>query len=328
MSILDIEPAFARTAIPRSPSLGRPQKIGIAFLALWILTSVYFVAPEEQAVVTRFGAVIEPRMMPGIHASLPWPIDKVTKLKVQQLQRLVVGGDIPDSVLGRTQPLQSQWITGDQNIINMRVVVQYSVSVPSDYLFQSQDVARAVGAAVESEMARRIATRNVDAVLTTEKAAIQEEVRAASQKRINDYRSGVLLSTINIESVTPPPEAADSFRDVASARADAVRIVNQAEGYANDVIPKARGEARQLIEESEAYKQRNINEAGGNASRFTQLNAEYSKAAQVTGDRLYAEAMEQILPKIRKMIVDKNGNLDLTIIRKADPPPAAAAPKK
>jgi len=242
------------------------------------------------------------------------------------LQRLVVGGDIPDGVLGRTQPLQSQWITGDQNIINMRVVVQYSVSVPSDYLFQSQDVARAVGAAVESEMARRIATRNVDAVLTTEKAAIQEEVRAASQKRINDYRSGVLLSTINIESVTPPPEAADSFRDVASARADAVRIVNQAEGYSNDVIPKARGEARQLIEESEAYKQKKTNEAGGDASRFTQLAGEYAKAAQVTGDRLYTEAMEQILPKIKKMIVDNNGNLDLTILRKGDPPPSA--PKK
>src|SRR6267154_2094624 len=120
---------------------------------------------------------VKPRVMPGIHLSFPWPIDQVSKLKVQQLQRLVVGGDIPDSVLGRTQPLQSQWITGDQNIINMRVVVQYSVSVPSDYLFQTQDVARAVGAAVESEMARRIATRNVDAVLTTEKAAIQEEVR-------------------------------------------------------------------------------------------------------------------------------------------------------
>ena len=327
MSIIDLAPELSQPAKDRPPVFRHTHQAGLVVLAIWILTSVYLVAPEQQAVVTRFGAVVEPRVLPGIHLSLPWPIESVTKLKVQQLQRLVVGGDIPDSVLGRTQPLQSQWITGDQNIINMRVVVQYSVSVPSDYLFQSQDVARAVGAAVESEMARRIATRNVDAVLTTEKAAIQEEVRAASQKRINDYRSGVLLSTINIESVTPPPEAADSFRDVASARADAVRIVNQAEGYANDVIPKARGEARQLIEESEAYKQRNINEAGGNASRFTQLNAEYSKAAQVTGDRLYAEAMEQILPKIRKMIVDKNGNLDLTIIRKADPPPAAATKK-
>ena len=325
MSIIDIEPAVAEPVTQRTPQLSLARKTGMGVLALWIVTSVYLVAPEQQAVVTRFGKVVEPRVMPGIHLSLPWPIDQVTKLKVQQLQRLVVGGDIPDSVLGRTQPLQSQWITGDQNIINMRVVVQYSVSVPSDYLFQSQDVARAVGAAVESEMARRIATRDVDAVLTTEKAAIQEEVRAASQKRLNDSRSGVLLSTINIESVTPPPEAADSFRDVASARADAVRIVNQAEGYANDVIPKARGEARQLIEQSEAYKEKSINTAGGDAARFTQLEAEYAKAAQVTGDRLYTEAMEQSLPRIKKMIVDKNGNLDLTILRKGDPPPA---PKK
>lgn len=325
MSLIEIDQAVAEPVKQRTPPWSRAQKTGAAIVALWLVTSVYLVAPEQQAVVTRFGAVVEPRVMPGIHSSLPWPIDQVTKLKVQQLQRLVVGGDLPDSVLGRTQPLQSQWITGDQNIINMRVVVQYSVSLPADYLFQSQDVARAVGAAVESEMARRIATRDVDAVLTTEKAAIQEEVRAASQKRINDYRSGVLLSTINIESVTPPPEAADAFRDVASARADAVRIVNQAEGYANDVIPKARGEARQLIEQSEAYKEKSINTAGGDAARFTQLEAEYAKASQVTGDRLYTEAMEQILPKIKKMVVDKNGNLDLTIIRKGDPP---SAPKK
>src|SRR5258708_40048216 len=112
MSILDIEPVIDKPVTPQTPALRRLRKIGIAILALWMLTCVYFVAPEEQAVVTRFGAVIEPRMLPGIHASLPWPIDKVTKLKVQQLQRLVVGGDIPDSVLGRTQPLQSQWITG------------------------------------------------------------------------------------------------------------------------------------------------------------------------------------------------------------------------
>jgi len=238
------------------------------------------------------------------------------------LQRLVVGGGLPDNVLGRTQPLLSQFLTGDQNIINMRVVAQYSVGVPADYLFQTQDVGRAVGAAVEAELARRVAHRNVDAVLTTEKAAVQEEVRAAAQKRINDYRSGVIISTVNIESVTPPPEAADAFRDVASAKADAVRIVNESQGYANDLIPKARGEAQQTIEAAEAYKQRKINEAAGDASRFTQLATEYNKAAQVTGERLYVETMEQILPKIKKVIVDKNGNLDLTFIRKGEPAPA------
>src|SRR5205823_297253 len=154
MSIIDIEPVVAAPVKQHTPPLSLARKIGLAILALWILTSVYLVAPEQQAVVTRFGSVVEPRVMPGIHLSLPWPIDVVSKLKVQQLQRLVVGGDIPDGVLGRTQPLQSQWITGDQNIINMRVVVQYSVSVPADYLFQSQDVARAVGRSEERRVGK------------------------------------------------------------------------------------------------------------------------------------------------------------------------------
>jgi membrane protease subunit HflK len=267
--------------------------------------------------------VVAPRVLPGLHYAWPWPIESVTKLKVRQLQRLVVGGDLPDSVLGRTQPLASQFITGDQNIINMRVVVQYSVGMPADYLFRTQDVAKAVGSAVEGELARRIAHRTVDVVLTTEKAAIQEEVRAAAQRRINEYNTGVLLSTINIESVTPPPEAADSFRDVASARADAERVVNEAQGYANDLVPKSRGEAQQMLEVAAAFKERKINESSGDASRFTQVAAEYEKAAQVTGERLYMETMEQILPRIRKLIVDKSGNLDLTIIRKGDAPKPA-----
>jgi membrane protease subunit HflK len=296
------------------------RRILLALVALWLVTSIYIVPADQQAVETRFGKVVGPRVMPGIHLSLPWPIDRVTRLKVQQLQRLVVGGDLSDGVLGRTQPLVSQFLTGDQNIIHMRVVVQYWVGVPADYLFQAQDVAKAVGAAVEAELARRISRRGVDAILTTEKAAIQEEVREAAQKRINEYRSGVLISTVNIEAVTPPPEAADAFRDVASARADAARIVNEAEGYAGDVIPKARGQAQQALEAAAAYKQRKINEALGDAARFTQVAAEYERASAVNGRRLYIETMEQILPRIKKLIVDKSGNLDLTIIRKGSEP--------
>jgi modulator of FtsH protease HflK len=300
----------------RIPS--RRKRIIGGLVLLWILTCIYIVRTDQQAVVTRFGAVVEPRVMPGIHLSLPWPIDRVTRLKVQQLQRLVVGGDLADTVTGRTQPLQSQFLTGDQNIISMRVVVQYSVGVPVDYLFRNENVAKSVGAAVETALAERLAARPVDAVLTTEKAAIQEEVRAAAQKLLNDYRAGVLLSTVNMESAVPPPEAADAFRDVASARADLSRIVSEAQGYANDLIPRARGQAQQLLEQAEAYKQKSINDAQGDASRFTQVAAEYARAADVNGARLYLETMEEIMPKIRKLIVDKNGNLDLTIIRKGD----------
>jgi modulator of FtsH protease HflK len=321
MSTIAIEaPVSQIQPEPEKPVYWTRRRIAAGILILWLLSGVYLVKPDQQAVETMFGKVVAPRVLPGLHFSWPWPIESVTKLKVRQLQRLVVGGDLPDSVLGRTQPLASQFVTGDQNIINMRVVVQYSVGVPADYLFQTQDVGKAVGAAVEAELARRIAHRSVDAVLTTEKAAIQEEVRAAAQKRINDYRAGVELSTINIETVTPPPEAADSFRDVASARADAERVVSESQGYANDLIPKSRGEAQQMLEVAEAFKQKKINEAAGDASRFSQVAAEYAKAAAVTGERLYMETMEQVLPKIRKLIVDKSGNLDLTIIRKGDAP--------
>jgi membrane protease subunit HflK len=291
--------------------------VAIAF-ALWLLTGVYIVGTQQQAVVTRFGAVVEPRVLPGIHASLPWPIDQVTRLRVQQLQRLVIGGDQSDTILGRVQPLRSQFLTGDQNIISMRVVAQYSVGSPADFLFRTSDVAQTIGAAVETALAQRVAARNVDDILTTGKAALQEEVRVASQQVLDEYRAGVLISTINIESVTPPPEAADAFRGVASARADSARIVNEAQGYANEQLPRARGEGQQLVAAAQAYRERKINEAQGDASRFTQVAGEYAKATEVNGERLYLETMETILPKIKKLIVDNRGNLDLTIIRKSE----------
>jgi membrane protease subunit HflK len=303
------------------PARWSAGRIVMGLATVWVLSGVYLVAPDQQAVETLFGKVVAPRVPPGLHWALPWPIEKVTRLKVRQLQRLVVGGDLADGVLGRTPPLLSQFLTGDQNILNLRVVVQYSVGAPADYLFQTQNPAQVVGVAVESEMARRVAHRPVDAVLTTERAAIQDEVRAAAQETLNQYRAGVILSTINIESATPPPEAADAFRDVASARADTARIASEAEGYANDLVPKARGRARQLLEEAEGYRQKKVNEASGDAARFNQIAAEYARASQVTGERLYLETMEQVLPRIKKLIVDQNGNLDLTVIRKGDPPP-------
>jgi membrane protease subunit HflK len=309
---------------PRPAPVRWTGKLALLLAAVWVLSGLYVVAPDQQAVETLFGRVVTPRVLPGLHYALPWPIEEVSKLKVRQLQRLVVGGSLPDSVLGRTAPLVTQFLTGDQNIVNIRMVVQYSVGIPADYLFQVQDPARVVGAVVEAEAARRVAHRSVDAVLTTERAAIQDEIRAAAQKLLNEYRAGVLLSTINIESAAPPPEAAEAFRDVAGARADTARIVNTAEGYANGLIPKARGQAQQMLEESAAYRQRKINEAVGDAARFIQIEAEYRKAAQVTGQRLYWETMEQVLPRIRKLLVDKNGNVDLTIVRKGDAAPAAA----
>jgi modulator of FtsH protease HflK len=300
-----------------SPARSQRRKHYWAWLLfLWLLAGIYIVPADQQAVVTRLGAVINPRVLPGIHYALPWPIDSVYKLKVHELRRTIIGGDASDSVLGRLPAASSEFLSGDQNLLNIRVVAQYSVSQPKDFLFQTSDVENVVRAVVESELARRIARTPVDAILTTEKVAIQNDILQNAQRSLSDYRAGVVVSSINIENVTPPAEAADAFRSVAGARADAIRLVNEAEGYSNDLLPRARGEAAQLAEQAQAYKDGKINRASGDAARFAEVAAEYAKAPKVTSTRAYVEAMEQILPKIKKLIVDKSENLDLTIVRR------------
>jgi membrane protease subunit HflK len=298
------------------PAKRRKRHVWAWLLTFWLVSGIFLVPADQQAVVTRFGAVTNPRVPPGIHYALPWPIDSVYKLKVHQLRRTVIGGEVADAVLGRIQPVSSEFVSGDQNLLNIRVVVQYSVSEPRDFLFATEDVDRVVKASVESELARRIARSTVDDILTTEKIAIQNDVLQAAQYALDDYKPGVSLSSINIENVSPPAEAADAFRGVAGARADAIRLVNEAEGYTNDLIPRARGEAAQLGEQAQAYKEGKINRAAGDAARFDEIAAEYSKAPKVTTTRAYVEAMEQILPKIKKLIVDSKGNLDLTVVRR------------
>ncbi len=297
------------------------KRAGAYLLALWGLLGVYVVPTEEQAVLTLFGAVAGDRATPGVGWHWPWPVGQVHRLKVRELKRAFIGGEVADEANAMpAEPVLSQFLTGDQNIINVRAVVQYSIAAPADYLFRAADVDGAVATAVEAELGRQIASRTVDEVLTTEKVAIQEIVHRRAQQLIDRYELGAVVSTVNIRLAAPPPEAADAFRDVASARADSARIVNEAEGYANDIVPRARGEAQQMLISSLGYKERVVNEAQGDAARFTGLAVEYSRNPQVTRDRLFLETMAEILPRFRKTIVDdEDGNLDLTIIRRNDP---------
>lgn len=325
-------------ALPQSPSAkagesaGAPlrppglfgltgKKLALPLAALWLLSGVYVVPTEEQGVLTLFGAVSGDRATPGVGWHWPWPAGRVHKLKVREFKRAFIGGEVADEANAiPAEPALSQFLTGDQNIINVRAVVQYSIADPADYLFRAADADGAAATAVEAELGRQIASRTVDEVLTTEKVAIQEIVRRRAQQRIDSYGLGVVVSTVNIRLAAPPPEAADAFRDVASARADSARIVNEAQGYANDVVPRARGEAQQMLLSSRGYKERVINEAQGDAARFIGLAAEYARNPQVTRDRLFLETMEEILPRLRKTIVDEQGNLDLTVVRRGGAP--------
>jgi len=334
-------PAEAEPSTPAPPSVSPDSALppwrdlltrrnvlaGVA--AVWLLSGVFMVPPEEQAVTTCFGSISDERVLPGVHYNWPWPVGSVFRLKVRQLQREVVGGEIVDNIVGTADPVAAQFITGDQNIIHVRTVVQYSVATPKEYLFRAVEVNGIVKNAVEAELGRQIAAREVDAVLTTEKPAIQEAVRGKAQGLVDRYGLGIVVSTVNIEQATAPPEAAEAFRDVAGARADAARIVNEAEGYANDTIPRARGEARQLQESARGFRNAKIARSEGDAARFTALTREYAKNPEVTRRRLYLETMEEVLPRLKKTIVDDDGNLDLTIMRRGQSnrqPPGDNAP--
>jgi modulator of FtsH protease HflK len=319
MSILFSPPVPTAAAVdPGPPPTGRRSRRIVWYVfALWLVSGIYVVQTDQQGVVTQFGRVVEPRVFPGIHYALPWPIDKVYKLKVRELRRRVVGGEIPDLVLGR-QASSSEFFSGDQNLLNIRVVAQYSVSNPREFLFAAQSPDQIVGLAVESELVRRVAHTRVDDILTTQKLAIQGDVLKSAQTVVDSYGAGALLASINIESVSPPPETAEAFRSVAGARSDAFRIVNEADGYANDLVPRARGQADQLLDQARSYSNGKTNRAEGDASHFNAVAAEYNKNPAVTSTRVYLEAMELVLPKLKKLIVDSNSNLDLSMVGKQD----------
>jgi modulator of FtsH protease HflK len=325
MSILISPPVPTAASVDPAPQPKNRRLRHIVWygVALWLLSGIYIVQTDQQGLVTQWGRVVEPRVLPGIHYALPWPVDKVYKLKVRELRRRVVGGEIPDTVLGR-QASSSEFFSGDQNLLNIRVVAQYSVSNPRDFLFAAQSPDQIVGLAVESELVRRVAHTRVDDILTTQKLAIQNDVLRSAQTVVDSYGAGALLASINIESVSPPPETAEAFRGVAGARSDAFRIVNEADGYANDLIPRARGQADQLLDQAHSYANGKINRAEGDVSHFNAVAAEYRKNPSVTSTRVYLEAMELVLPKLKKLVVDPNSNLDLSVIGKQDNSPAPA----
>lgn len=288
-------------------------------LLLYLLSGIYFVAPDHQAVVSRFGRVVEKGVKPGVHYHLPWPVESVVKLKVLETKRLTIGLEMPDQTLGRrAEENPMEFLTGDQNIILVQMAVQYAIKDPAAYLYRSREVIEMIERVVESVFAQTIARDSVDSILTTGKVAVQNATLERSRAILSHYESGVHLDSINIEHVTPPAEASDAFREVASARADRDRIINEAQGYASDAVARARGKAEKLQSEAEGYRHERINESRGDAARFEKLISESSRAREITEKRLYLETMEEILPRVRKVVIDSSGSkglIDLSIIK-------------
>jgi membrane protease subunit HflK len=287
-------------------------------LGTYLLTGFYIVPADKQALVIVCGRVNESTIRPGIHWTWPYPLAMVAEFKVREIKRISIGLQLPDQTLGRTHnPMRAQFHSGDRNIINIHLVAQFAIKEPVAYLFETRDLETLVANTVESALTSTVVRRRVDDLLTTEKASAQQEVHLVSQNLLDDYGCGVTILGINIESISPPEEVLEAFRDVASARGDKDRIIRQAESYANGLIPVARGKAERIKEEAVSYARRVVNEALGDAARFASMAGEYEKVPDETRIRLYLETMEEVLPRIKKYIVESDSNaIDLDFFNK------------
>jgi membrane protease subunit HflK len=292
-----------RAGLPQVKRLAR--WLVLAAVVMYVLSGIYVVQPDERGVVRRLGRVVADGVEPGIHYRIPWPIDRVDRPQVTSIKRMSVGYKIVDQLRGLApEPREAQFLTGDTNIIEVQLLIQYVIKDPGDFLFTVEDPHWLVRKVGESALTEAMSGIGVDAVLTTAKLEIAAAVKEDAQEMLDSYAAGIEIVAAHLQEVTPPREVADAFRDVASAREDRNRIIQEANGYANRVVPTARGEAQQLVTSAEGYRAEKIDRATGEAERFRAVVAEYWKAPSATRERLYLEVMEEVLATVRKHVVD------------------------
>lgn len=291
---------------------------GVAVLmALWLGSGFYTIAPNETGVVMRFGRMPELNgtVGSGIHYALPWPIEQVFKVGTGDIRRIEVGYMFKGAK--SSEPRRSDMLTGDANILKIRMAVQYKIKNAESFLFGTDEPEWLVERVVESAMSQCIASKQVDDVLTTEKEDIQLQTMRMAQLLLDQYGAGIQLQSGNLQDVDPPMPVIDAFKEVASAKKDGERMDADAHAYEDRRLAQARGEATRRVKAAEAYYERRINEASGETSRFLSLLEEYEKSRNVTRARLYVDAMERILSNAKLVVLGDDGKTSashLTIV--------------
>ena len=282
----------------------------IGLIVLWLATGIYIVGPDEVGVVRTFGKFTRV-VQSGLNWKFPAPIEVVNTPKVTEVKRIEIGFRTLKNGQYRTVEKESLMLTGDENIVDAEMIVQYKIKDPVAYLFRIVGPELTVREAAEASLRTVVGRNKIDETLTTGKFTIQEETKSQLQLILDKYNSGIHVVAVQLQDISPPKEVIGAFKDVASAKEDKNRMINQAEGYRNDVIPKARGEGEAMIRDAEGFKESRIKRAEGDAAKFTTILKEYRKAKSITEKRLYLETMEKVLPDIEKIIVpDKDsGNM-------------------
>ncbi len=278
-------------------------------VALTLLASgVYIVDEGNRGVVTRFGAYSE-TTQPGPHWHMPLPIEKVKIVNVEQQRFIEVGyRDSSRFAKAATIPQESLMLTSDENIINVRLAVQYQINNAKDYLFNVKDNEATLKQLTESVERAVIGRNNMDFVLTEGRSEIVAEIKREIQSAMDEYHAGVTIASVNLQDAQPPEEVQGSFEDAIRAREDKQRLINEAEAYSNEIIPKARGAASRLMQEAEAFEAEKIAKAKGETERFDQLLVEYEKSPAITRKRLYLEAKEKLYSGSNKILIESERN--------------------
>ena len=288
---------------------GGPKLIIVAVLLLWAASGIFIVQPDELGVVRRFGAY-DRTTGPGPHYHIPFPVESVQRPKVTELKWAEIGfrgqgmKQINAAQL-KLVPEEALMLTGDENIVDLQVAVQYQIGDPVEWLFRIEDPEGTVKAAAEAAIREVVGNKTIESVLTTGKLEIQNATKALLQSILDRYNTGVRVVAIQLQDVHPPKDVSDAFKDVASAMEDKNRVINEADAYANDILPKARGQAAVITNEAQAYRESVVRKARGEAARFLSVLTEYNKAKDITRERLFIEAMEEIFanPELEKVII-------------------------
>jgi modulator of FtsH protease HflK len=280
--------------------------VPLIVLAIWLASGFYRVQPDEQGVVLRFGEWIK-TTQPGLNWHLPSPIETVFTPKVTRVNRVEVGFRGAAELGGgssRDVSNESLMLTGDENIVDINFVLLWQIKDAGQFLFNVRDPEATVKAVAESVMREIIGKTPIVEATTEGRGAIELAAREQTQQILDDYGAGILVTQVQLQKVDPPSEVIDAFRDVQRAQADRERLQNEAEAFANDILPRARGEAERILQEAQAYRQEVVARAQGDAQRFVAVYDEYVKARDVTTKRIYLETMEDVLRDMNKVVID------------------------
>ena len=284
--------------------------LGLAAIALWGFSGFFRVEPDELGVVLRFGQVVR-EVQPGLNYHLPYPIETVLTPRALRVNKIDIGMRLVEDgrrSATRDVPEESLMLTGDENIVDVDFSVLWKVKPTGvgQYLFNIQNPEGTVKAVAESAMREVVGRSEIQPILTGARQTIETAVQDLMQKTLDHYGAGIFVQQVQLQKVDPPAQVIDAFRDVQAARADLERAQNEAQTYANRVVPEARGNVARITQAAEAYKSQTVAEATGQTSRFLKIYEQYTKAPDVTRERMYLETMERVLGGSSKIIVDSN----------------------